>query len=229
MNDYIDVDYQDDSKRIRGGILYYSTSQVAQMLHETPSKIRYYSDFFSDILEIETVNKQRQYTKDNIDKLRYILDLKNDGITLKQIKQFCEEVDFDKNKPIVKETNPLGVQAIAKALMEEQSKQIMQMKEELKTELAETMKHEVLEKLETFLTNQKEFQMTGFEVLKEDIEKRVNNSVSEKLNGVNDTIKNELNNAVADIKEYLEVQYVSREEIENTNKKKSIFERLFKK
>lgn len=113
--------------------------------------------------------------------------------------------------------------------MEEQSKQIMQMKEGLKIELAETMKYEVLEKLETFLTNQKEFQMAGFEVLKEDIEKRVNNSVSEKLNGVNDTIKNELNNAVADIKESLEIKYVSREEIENMNKKKSIFERLFNK
>lgn len=226
--EYYYVDEGSNEKRIRGKVLYYSTKQVADLLNVSDATIRYYSDYFEDILKIRKSNYQRQYTDDDISKLEFIFKLRAEGMTMKQVKAYCQEVDFKGNKPIVKESNPLSIQAVAKALLEEQTKQIIQMKEDLKLEIANTMKGEILERLEIFLKDQAEFQMSGFEVLKEDIENRVSNSVEEKLNSSIDNFNSSLNGAVNEIKEAMDIKYVSREEIEKLNKKKGLFSRIFK-
>lgn len=232
IKDVQDVEYTDletgNIHNLKGKVLYYSTKQVADILGEPDSKIRYYSVFFDDILKIKRSNNQRQYTESDIDKLKFMVELKNDGMTLSQIKTYCQEVNFDENKPVVKESNPLGIQAIAKALMEEQTKQLSQFKEDLKNEIIETMKYEVLDRLEIFYDDKRQFELDGFETLKSDIEKRINNTVKEELDGIDDKIKRELDIAVEDIKRTLEVKYIPRDEIEQFGKKESWFSRLFK-
>lgn len=122
----------DEQKIIRGKSLYFSTSQVADQLNQPDSKIRYYSNVFQDILKIEISNKQRRYTEQDIEKLKFIIELKDEGMTLKQISEYCKEISFEEGTSItVKESNPLSIQAMAKALMEEQHKQMLEFKEEV--------------------------------------------------------------------------------------------------
>ncbi|HDR5083760.1 TPA: MerR family transcriptional regulator [Bacillus anthracis] len=205
--DYIkDVDFEEISennskeKSIRGKALYYSTNQVATMLDEKDSKIRYYTKFFDDILKIEVSNTQRQYTEEDIEKLRFIIDLKNEGMTLKQIKEYCQEVDFHNGEISVKESNPLAIQTLAKALMEEQTKQI----ENLKTELFEQLKE--------FIVSQNIEQSKVLENIKEEIAVTVDEVVGEKMQ-----------TSLSEIKETFKVSYVTKEEIESLKRKKSWF------
>jgi DNA-binding transcriptional MerR regulator len=119
-------------KNIRGKALYFGTSQVADILNISDSRVRYYTNVFKDILHIEISNKQRRYTQADIDKMRFMIELKEDGMTLKQIQEYCQEVDFQDSKEIqVKENNPLGIQAIAKALLEQQSLLMTEMKQDI--------------------------------------------------------------------------------------------------
>lgn len=130
--EYQDVNFKEvNDSNIRGKILYHSTSQVANALNITDSKLRYYSLVFTDILKIEISNKQRRYTDGDIEKLRFIIELKDTGMTIAQIQEYCSEVNFEKGIQI-KDTNPLSLQAIAKALMEEQYKQMQILKDNIK-------------------------------------------------------------------------------------------------
>lgn len=119
-------------KVIRGKALYFGTSQVADMLNISASKTRYYTDVFDDILHIEISNKQRRYTQVDVDKMKFMIELKEDGMTIKQIQEYCQEVDFENSQEIqIKENNPLGIQAIAKALLEQQAILIAEMKRDI--------------------------------------------------------------------------------------------------
>ena len=210
-NDFVqDVDFQEvnegKEKVIRGKALYYSTKQVATILDEKDSKIRYYTKFFEDILNIETSNMQKQYTQEDIDKLKFIIDLKNDGMTLNQIKEYCQEVDFNDTSDItLKESNPLSIQVMAKALMEEQARQI------------ESMKVDILRELKMFIEEQSKANDSSLEKLREEVCVAVDDLVSERLN---DTI--------AEIQDTFKTSYVTRDEIEKFGKKESWISRLFK-
>lgn len=75
----------------RGEISYFSISQVADLLKEDDSKIRYYTNIFNDILQIEIEDKQLKYKNSDINKLEFLINLKEKGMTVKQIEQYCKE------------------------------------------------------------------------------------------------------------------------------------------
>ena len=160
---------KETDKKIRGKALYFSTGQVADVLEIPESTVRYYSSVFDEILNIEISNKRRRYKEADIDKLRFIKSLIDDGMTLKQVKEYCQEVDFHKGEVIIREENPLGIQALAKALMDEQSKKI------------ELMKNDILTELKSFLAEQSQKQDFNLEKIREDICIAVDDSVNEKL------------------------------------------------
>lgn len=204
--DFVEVNNIDaKEKQIRGNALYYSTSQVASMLGVSDSKVRYYSTVFDELLHIEISNKQRKYRQEDIDKLKFIIELKDDGMTLKQIKEYCEEVDFYNGEVAIKESNPLSIQTLAKALMEEQSKQI------------QSLKIELFEELKDFILTQNNEHSKTLESIKENIVTAVDEVVSEKI----DTSLNE-------IKETFKASYVRKEEIESLKRKKGLFSWLKK-
>ena len=60
----------------RGDILNYSISQVATLLDEEDSNIRYYTNVFDNILKIEISDKELRYTNRDIDKLEFLINLK---------------------------------------------------------------------------------------------------------------------------------------------------------
>ncbi|MGL5330110.1 MAG: MerR family transcriptional regulator, partial [Peptostreptococcaceae bacterium] len=106
--DIIDIECADEStdKQIRGRAKYWSPSQVADILDIPVSTVRYYAIQFADLLDYPVVNKQKKFLDSDIEKLKFILELKNDGMSLQQIKEYCSEVSFTENGIQVKESNP---------------------------------------------------------------------------------------------------------------------------
>lgn len=182
----IDVDYDEvTEKNIRGRALFYSTSQVATILDVADSKVRYYTKVFDDLLHIEISNKQRRYTDDDIEKLKFLVSLKEDGLTIKQIQEYCEEIDWDDNKGIqIKEDNPLHIQTVAKALAEEQSKLMESFKSDLLRTLKENMQNQY-SMIENFGVNLKN-------EIKEEVALTVDDVISEKFEEQKCVIQNML-------------------------------------
>lgn len=208
--EFEEVNYEDNTedKEINGtNQFYYNTSQVAQILDIPDSKVRYYTKVFDDILNVEIINKQRKYKQSDIDKLRYMCELKNEGMSIKQIEQFCKEVDFNKGEVVVKESNPLSIQALAQAMMVEQVK------------LIEDMKQDLLSELKTFVVEQSKEQAAQLDSVKEDICTIIDENVEEKLEGLNSDIK--------EIKEQVKIAMVTKEEIERFSRNRNWFSRLF--
>lgn len=84
-DDYSTNDYDDT----------YRTNDVAMMLNETPAMIRYYCSTFKDFLPIEQKGKgaHRRFTKENIQMLKKIIDLKNSGKPVKEILQYLNSYE----------------------------------------------------------------------------------------------------------------------------------------
>lgn len=214
MDNFNNLEFEEGSytedKEINGlNNLYYNTSQVAQILGIPDSKVRYYTKVFDDILKVEIINKQRKYKQADIDKLRYMCELKNEGMSIKQIEQFCREVDFNKGEVVVKESNPLSIQALAQAMVVEQIK------------LIDDMKLEILSELKTFMLEMSQNQTSDFEKIKEDLCTTIDESVNEKLE--------DLNSGVKEIKEQVKIATITKEDLREMtrNKNRNWFNRLF--
>ena len=226
---YQDVEFKDakdNDKHIRGEILYFSTSQVATSLGVNDSKIRYYTTVFDELLNIQISNKQRQYTNKDIQKLKFIIELKNSGMTVKQIQEYTQEVSFDESTGIqIKESNPLSIQTLSKALMDEQHKQMTEFKKDM------------MEVMSIQLTNQLEALKLNNEDIKNKIIEQVSTTVDEimdsKLTGVIETQREikelhhknqeDLKDFVAETIDNMEKE-VSRKLIERENKLKQSME-----
>lgn len=209
-----DVEFEDVSqqeKTIRGSVLYYSTSQVAQILGIPDSTVRYYTKVFDDILHIEISNKQRRYKNSDIEKLKFIVQLKEEGLTIKQIEEYCSEVSFQEGNGVqIKESNPLSIQALTKAIMDHQEKQIKAMEER------------IMNRINDSILNQSTITSKAMEDIKEEICTTVDEIVSEKLEMTNNSIC-EINNKIDVIKEFACVDMNKEKERENDKWWKKIF------
>lgn len=209
-----DVEFEDVSqqeKTIRGSVLYYSTSQVAQILGIPDSTVRYYTKVFDDILHIEISNKQRRYKNSDIEKLKFIVQLKEEGLTIKQIEEYCSEVSFKEGNGVqIKESNPLSIQALTKAIMDHQEKQIKAMEER------------ILSELKTFIDNQTMTTEKVMDQIKEEIATTVDDLVDEKLEGIENNI-GDINEKLDEIKEFACVDMNKEKERENDKWWKKIF------
>jgi len=127
-----DNETNQEERNIRGKALYFGTSQVSEMLDIPDSRVRYYTNVFDDILHIKISNKQRRYTQADIDKMKFMIELKDGGMSIKQIQEYCQTVDFEDSKEIqIKESNPLSIQTMAKALLEQQAILMNEMKQDI--------------------------------------------------------------------------------------------------
>ena len=238
VQDNSDNNIQDNI--IRGKALYFSTSQVATMLDQPDSKIRYYTNVFDDILHIEVSNKQRRYKEADIDKLRFLIELKNEGMTIKQIQEYCQEVDFDNTKEIqIKENNPLSIQTLAKALLEQQAILIEEMKkdiiESLRDEIInnnDVIKEELCLTVDQVISEKNDFlkdEMVSMveSKFKESIENQ-SKQLQDNFNNMSEKIIEENRKELEDLKN--EIKYVSQEEINKYQEKnKGWFSKIFNK
>lgn len=209
---------------IRGKVLYYSTSQVASALNQSDSKIRYYTNVFDDILHIEISNKQRRYTDDDINKLKFIIELKDEGMTIKQIQEYCQQVDFDNSKEIqIKENNPLSIQTMAKALLEQQSILIEEMKQDLIKQ-----QYEIMDKLQSeIILNQNNFKNDVIITIDENINNKMD-KITENILNKFDSLEKELS-VTKDMNEKLDIMRESMENRKEKTETKSLWKRIFNK
>lgn len=71
---------------------YYSTSQVEELTGIPGDTIRYWSDQFHNFLQIKRVGTHRRFTKEDIERLKYIEKLlKEKGMTHKQAIEFLND------------------------------------------------------------------------------------------------------------------------------------------
>lgn len=227
MDKFQDVDFEEvknksDDKQIRGGALYYNTGQVAQILGVQDSKIRYYSKIFDDILKIEVINKQRKYKQSDIDKLKYMLELQEQGLSLRQIEEFCSEVSFEEDGKVkIHEDNPLSIKALAQMLMDNQVEQISLMKNEIMESIQENMLKQYEMNIEAMNEIKKQLALTVDEVVSDKLEEAKESNIKE-FKRVND----ELGNIANELQEIKKTAYVTAEEI--VKQKKEPPNRLWK-
>lgn len=227
MDDKIkDADYKEVDekiKNIRGKALYFSTSQVANILEQPDSKIRYYTTVFNDILNIEISNKQRRYTEQDIDKLRFIIKLKNEGLTIKQISEYSENVDFEgeDGKIQIKESNPLAIKTLAAALLEEQNKQLQNFKQDLLDQMDD--------KIKQYLFSQEKSYEKNIKQLKQDVAITVDEIVTEHSKQTLETQDKQLQSFISELNEkQSEIAITSEDQRKNIIEKIDRFNELTK-
>lgn len=219
---FIDVEFNDgndEDKEIRGEPLYYNTIQVAQILGENDSTIRYWTKYFDDILKITISNKMKRYKKEDIEKLRFIRKLtREDGLTLKQVIEYCSEKGFNFDNGTIDGNNPLAIQSFISAMtihMDEQIKsmqgQIIKTQEEMIKSLLEmqTKSNELI---------QEQIAITVDEVIADKMEEYFNKVDNRELDKTN-----EMNEKLDNIRLMMEER---KKESEN-EEKKSWFKKIF--
>lgn len=193
----IDVDELIDTQ-INGEPLYYSPTQVADILGVNYSKVIYYSKYFSDLLDIELSNRNRRYKKSDIEKLKFLLELAQDGLTLKQIKEYCaEKVPENITKDVAISNNPLQIQVLVKAMSEE-------------------LDILIENKLSRYLRENKDIMEESVGFMQEQVALTMEKKIEELDKIVNDKLKNEI------IKEMQDVVTKSNQEVKSYLDKKEL-------
>jgi len=173
-DEYIDAEYNDVPDRIiNGEPLFYSTIQVAELVGVDASTIRYWSKRFDNLLDIQVSNKNKQYRKSDISKLKFIKKLaKEDGLSLQQVEDYCSTKGFnleDIENAVLDQSNPLAVQVFTSAVMSEINQNLNSFAEKLLAQIDEKNKNHIISQQEL---NEK---------LREEIVTTVDEVVSEKL------------------------------------------------
>ena len=116
----IDVAYRENLENTENSKqMIYTCKQVSIRTGLKESTVRYYCKYFDELLDVK-VGLRNEYTETTINNLLFIKKLTEEGLTLKQIKQYCSENGFDNNDRTKLDTqNPLEVKVVMKAIVEE--------------------------------------------------------------------------------------------------------------
>jgi len=154
-NQYINI-HNDDTLSIqehkRSGILYYSINQVATLLGESDSKIRYYTNIFDNLLKIQVSNKELIYTDKDIDKLEFLIRLKDKGLTIKEIQSYCEELPLDESD-VSKKGNALSIPDLIELISQSQAKEISKLRSDLFNHI-DTVKMQLADEMKDYIRNE---------------------------------------------------------------------------
>ncbi|MEG2289664.1 MAG: helix-turn-helix domain-containing protein [Clostridium sp.] len=241
-SDYVDVEFdeinEDTSinKVINGEPFYYTTTQVAKMLDEPATTIGYWSKYFNNLLDIPISNKNKAYTKKNIEELRFIKKLKReDGFSLKQIEEYCSEKGFTKDG-LVDQSKPLAIKAVTEAIMVEVNKQMDDIRvdfELFKGDLTNQIRDILIESNKSLILNQREY----LEDLQDKVCVTIDEVVLDKMESVNSSIEKSVQNQQAQIldaidkreaetnKKLIEIDEKLRKSMENKKKDEEILEK----
>ena len=188
------IDFQDGhiiNNKKRGDILSYSISQVAALLDQEDSSIRYYTNVFDNILKIEISDKELRYTNRDIDKLEFLINLKNKGMTIKEVQKYCEELPLDIEDLIeVKENNSISAKEIIEIIVESENEQLDDIKKYLTNKIDESNELSV-KKIVELIGEEQNKQLKFF---KDDILNEIKEYIDSKLdieNKINTDLYNE--------------------------------------
>lgn len=232
----IDVNFTDIDEELErySEYVHFKTGDVAKLLNEKDSTIRYWCEEFKDILNIEREGNNRKFTEENIKILRniqYILREKNWKIN--QVKEYYKNKDVSIVKQKVeKEHDPMAIQALATALTIEIGSQL----EEFKTQLVQQITNEVKENL----FNQNEIQQQNQAELKDYIAITINEKLDTQLNDLKSSIltqqeqqeqqaKQRDEQVLTSLRQHMEERKQQYEESKQQEQNKSFWQKLFGK
>lgn len=155
-------------------LTYYTTRQVAQIIDEPDSTVRYWSKTFNEHLEITYSNKNRAFTKQDISRLLQIKNLKEKGMTLKQIDEYFLQNGFETEDGGLDPKNPLAIETFMATLTEEMNTKMKNFQKAITKEIMATM----LETQEKMLLAQE----NTYEKFKEQIALTIDEAITDKLN-----------------------------------------------
>jgi DNA-binding transcriptional MerR regulator len=223
QEEIIDVEYKNANRNediensqskeriINGKPLFYTTTQVADLVGVEPSTIRFWSKRFADLLDVQISNKNKQYKESDIEKLKFIKKLtKEDRLTLQQVEEYCSSKGFDLDNiesSILDTTNPLAIQAFMAALTTEIDKKQNAFGEKLLNQIDNMMKQ--------FLVIQAEQLENSNKQLKIEISSDVNEVVTEKL----EENSKEVSNKIEEVKTSINESTEKTNKIQEENKK----------
>lgn len=124
MDKFTDVDFEEIQEDI-----YYTAVQVATIIGVDVSVIRSWTkpDTFENELDIKRVNGRRVFTKQDIENLKFIKDLRDKNFQIKLIKEWISKKGFryaEYDGGLIDPKDPFGFDALSIKITEENSKQL---------------------------------------------------------------------------------------------------------
>lgn len=201
----------------------YSATQVGEMFDLPVSTVRHYMAAFSEILGLEYNNKMRKFTKSSLNKFEFILKLREDGLTIQQIKAYCEKNDIFNEEVLIPNNKPLALDLFTESIKLEIQAQLEMFRSNIQRDIRNELKLMV------------EAQYKVNEDLKQEIYISLDNMIDEKLNYYldktsenNKFIENKIEQQKKVLEEIKEISCVSKEEIERISYKESFGRRVYK-
>ncbi|MFL0195673.1 helix-turn-helix domain-containing protein [Clostridium sp. WILCCON 0269] len=198
---YIDtqkVDHKIQNKK-RGEILYYSINQVADLLNENISNIKYYTNIFDDLLKIEIIDKELRYTNNDIDNLEFLIKLKNRGMSLKEIQDYYSKLPLNDNEVQHLESNLLSVEELIDSIKEEQQIQFNNFKIQLNNDIQNAN----LLYIENITSTIIEAQNKSLNKFKQDLFEEIKQYLNSKFDEINEINLDLHNQFISNITEFI--------------------------
>lgn len=213
-DNYYDTNYEEvTGETPKTPQLYYTIGDVAKELGEETSTIRYWSNKYHDLLDVELCNTHRRYSKLDIDKLRVVKKCKEKNMSHNQIINTLKETNFDITiieKRFEDMQKPFDIQLLASALAVEVENRLKELEDNLFARITEHM------------NNQAENINNMADTIKEEVCTTVDEVINEKLEGLEDNI-GDINKKLDEIKEFACVDMNKEKERENDKWWKKIF------
>lgn len=192
------VNYKIQNKK-RGEILFYSIDQVANLLNESTSNIKYYTNIFDDLLKIEIVDKELRYTNNDVDKLEFLIKLKNRGMSIKEIGDYYNKLPLNDTEVQHTENNLLSVEELINLIKEDQQIQF----NTFKVQLIKDIKDANSLYLQNITSTIIEAQNKSLNEFKENLSKEIKEYVNSKFDNANKINTNLHNKLISNTKEFM--------------------------
>lgn len=199
--------------------LYLRIGEVARELNLPTSKVRYWSDMYYELLDGEKCNTHRRFSKEDVSKLRLIKNLSENNYSHEHILHELKNFEFDDGEFAMSTdsegSNKLQVQMLASAIMEEQKKEFVKLKEEL------------FDRVDLKIAEMMDRQLTHQDNLKEELIDEVSVTIDEVMGGKFESLENGVTDLKREMKEEFKIAYATKEALEK--KKESRLTTIFKK
>jgi len=221
--DFIEINTEEklENMNINKEPLYYTRVQVAKILDEKESTISYWGKEFQPLLNIKIINMTKKYTKTNIENLMFIQKLlRQDHLTIEQVKSYCSEKGFNSEEGLVDGSNPLAVQTFISAMTVEFDKKVTE------------MQNGIIKQQQEMIENLQQIIIANNEELKKEISLTVDEALTEKMNEFKEEYTKEMqeNNRLSQMSyDLLAKQEQRKMESEEQLQPKSLFSKLFHK
>lgn len=206
MNEkFTDVDFQE----LDDGV-YYTAVQVAEILGETDSTIRSWckDSALGEVLNIKKVNGRNKFTKNDIEKLKFVKELRDRNYSISQTREYISKQGFqfgEFDSGLINPKDPLGFEALSIMLAKKQDEKLELFKKDIYQMLSlfiDNINQKNQEEMVNFtedalsLINDK---MKSISNIKDEVATTVDTIVSDKINnlsGLDSKIASEVKSVV---------------------------------